>query len=110
MKCTSCKNEISEGAKFCKFCGTPVSAASKDTVTTEKICSNCNQSVSATAKFCKFCGERIDADSSIDNNESNNSTIRNNNKRNAFPFIYLYFWDKTKVNPIEPDTSKKLFE
>ncbi len=74
MKCTSCKNEISEGAKFCKFCGTPVSAASKDTVTTEKICSNCNQSVSATAKFCKFCGERIDADSSIDNNESNNSS------------------------------------
>lgn len=25
-------------------------------------------------------------------------------------FFYLYFWDKTRVNPIEPDTSEKLFE
>lgn len=62
MKCASCNNEINDGAKFCKFCGTPTSVAPKAINPSEKECPNCHQILPATAKFCKFCGEKIAAD------------------------------------------------
>lgn len=50
-KCSKCGNQLSNGAKFCSECGSPVQV--------NKFCSNCGNQVAADAKFCPNCGKSL---------------------------------------------------
>lgn len=49
--CISCGKEISDSAKFCHECGTPVME--------EKLCYNCACVLEGGAKFCQECGVAV---------------------------------------------------
>ncbi|MDD7389455.1 MAG: zinc ribbon domain-containing protein [Lachnospiraceae bacterium] len=62
MICPECKKEISDTAKFCRFCGTKIEQKEITQPDTDmKDCPFCGKSIKRTAKFCKFCGENIAA-------------------------------------------------
>jgi len=56
--CPNCKNEISETATFCKYCGTKIIETVTTTQENIKICPSCNKEISQTATFCKWCGAK----------------------------------------------------
>src|SRR6266446_2181435 len=49
MKCPSCNASMSETAKFCSECGTPLPRA----------CPSCGHANPASAKFCSECGAQL---------------------------------------------------
>jgi len=53
MNCSNCKNQITEGAKFCKICGAAVVDVPK-----QMFCRNCGNQMNEGAQFCKHCGTR----------------------------------------------------
>ena len=55
MSCASCGAELSNGAKFCAECGTPVSAA----------CRSCGTELAPGQKFCPECGTPTAAGSAV---------------------------------------------
>lgn len=60
--CTNCGKPLTENAKFCKHCGTPVTYENIPTVSTfanPNVCINCGGSLTEGAKFCKHCGKPI---------------------------------------------------
>lgn len=57
--CTGCSKEISDDAKFCKYCGkvAAVQEDKKDTV----ICRSCGTEAKSGTRFCRKCGESFGA-------------------------------------------------
>lgn len=60
MNCKKCNAEIQGTSKFCKQCGSPISAESPASIPT-KICPQCGAENSVAAKFCKRDGYAFDA-------------------------------------------------
>jgi ribosomal protein L40E len=60
MNCKKCNAEIQGTSKFCKQCGTPVSAESPASSPT-KICPQCGAENPVAAKFCKRDGYAFEA-------------------------------------------------
>lgn len=58
-KCLKCGQEISDTAKFCRYCGQAVAAKSSKPAVEEKTCPQCLKKVPATAKFCRYCGSQF---------------------------------------------------
>ena len=58
MICTSCNKEIGDGVKFCRYCGSPVAAATP-AVSATVTCPSCQGTLSAGAKFCRYCGSAV---------------------------------------------------
>lgn len=54
MRCTACQREISEGSRFCKYCGVPV-----EQPPAPSRCPRCGSDVKAGAAFCRFCGASL---------------------------------------------------
>ena len=60
MICPECKKEISDTAKFCRFCGSKIEKIEVSKPEPEgKNCPFCGKVVAQKAKFCKFCGGNI---------------------------------------------------
>ena len=59
--CDGCGEPLSEGARFCGFCGAPVEGRR-----TATRCAECGRESSPGARFCGGCGARIDGDKSSD--------------------------------------------
>ncbi len=64
MKCPNCSKEISDTAKFCKYCGSKIEAATQVTapiqMTNEApVCANCGKPLTAKSKFCPACGTPV---------------------------------------------------
>lgn len=57
--CSGCSKEISDDAKFCKYCGkvATVQEDKKDTV----ICRSCGTEAKSGTRFCRKCGESYEA-------------------------------------------------
>jgi hypothetical protein len=57
--CTGCGREISDDARFCRYCGTLTKAQEdkKDTV----ICNSCGTEAKAGSRFCRKCGGTLGA-------------------------------------------------
>lgn len=49
MYCVSCQKEISDGSKFCNYCG------SKQ----DLICDGCGANLSSDSIFCNQCGQKV---------------------------------------------------
>lgn len=49
--CTSCKQPLRQGAKFCDNCGAPVP--------TSNLCKSCGKTLRPGAKFCDNCGSPV---------------------------------------------------
>lgn len=47
-RCTSCREAIAPGSKFCMQCGAPVESA----------CAGCGEKLPAEARFCPACGRK----------------------------------------------------
>ncbi len=63
MICPECKKEISDTAKFCRFCGSKIEKIEVSKPEPEgKYCLFCGAVVAQKAKFCKFCGANISSD------------------------------------------------
>ncbi len=52
--CPKCQSSLSEGARFCAGCGTPVTVASGP-----KFCSGCGGQLQVGARFCPQCGSGV---------------------------------------------------
>ncbi len=59
MKCSNCKSELLEGAKFCTKCGTPVKKSENQGDTPQGVCKSCNAPLQPNAKFCTKCGTPV---------------------------------------------------
>lgn len=72
MKCSVCGKELSDKAKFCTGCGSPVESSVSDyTANTKKydtenhiICPKCGASLSRNVRYCTLCGYNVIKDSS----------------------------------------------
>lgn len=60
MKCTNCGKEITDGQKFCKYCGAPVKIQATTDNPKVKICSKCGAPIKDGFAFCDQCGTPID--------------------------------------------------
>ena len=49
MDCTACGHSISEEAKFCSQCGSPVMRS----------CASCGHDLAPNARFCEQCGSAV---------------------------------------------------
>ncbi len=49
--CSKCGKQLSNDAKFCSNCGSPVAKV--------KFCTNCGKQVASDAKFCPNCGKQL---------------------------------------------------
>lgn len=69
QKCPECGKAVPPNARFCKWCGTPLSkeqddqrpvlnqaTSNEENTPPTKICGNCGRTIKATALFCKWCG------------------------------------------------------
>ena len=54
MKCSKCRHDNPDKAKFCLECGSPMSVT----------CGNCGEELPPGAKFCLECGTRVGEDGS----------------------------------------------
>lgn len=54
--CSSCGNVLTEGARFCAKCGTPVAVAEPSA----SYCSNCGAALAADSCFCHECGTPVE--------------------------------------------------
>ncbi len=59
MKCNNCGETISDGAKFCKFCGAKIEAAP----TVE--CPSCGKALEPDSGFCAYCGAKLKRESFV---------------------------------------------
>ena len=57
MKCQYCRNEMSEGAKFCSLCGKKVIEA--EPAPARRFCPSCGQKAGPGVLFCEYCGMRL---------------------------------------------------
>ena len=57
MKCQYCRNEMSEGAKFCSLCGKKVIEA--EPAPARRFCPSCGQEGKPDMLFCEYCGARL---------------------------------------------------
>ena len=66
-KCRNCNKEISDEAKFCRYCGQKVTedAPAQEASISGKQCPKCLKTVAATAKFCNYCGHALQSDGAI---------------------------------------------
>lgn len=55
MRCVKCNMELSEGSRFCEFCGAPQPAQVK-TVPRAAHCVNCGKEIPFGSRFCPGCG------------------------------------------------------
>jgi predicted RNA-binding Zn-ribbon protein involved in translation (DUF1610 family) len=55
INCPSCGQTLSQNAKFCSSCGSPVPPPKP----TPKFCAQCGAPVSPNAKFCASCGTKL---------------------------------------------------
>lgn len=60
MFCNRCDTEFEEGLRYCKWCGQPLSKASRQTGELLR-CAACGDAVRDTWAFCKSCGGRLAA-------------------------------------------------
>lgn len=77
-KCVKCGGDITEGAKFCSYCGTPVESGSAKDETKERTqvfvdtirkCPNCGEQIGTNATKCPACGfviEKRNVSASLD--------------------------------------------
>ena len=69
QKCPECGKPVPLTARFCKWCGSPLSkeqddqrpvlnqaTSNEENTPPTKICGNCGRTIKATALFCKWCG------------------------------------------------------
>ena len=66
MKCTNCGKEISDGTKFCKYCGAQVKAQSDFNNSFTKICKKCGASLKEGTRFCDKCGTPVYSEFQVD--------------------------------------------
>ena len=66
MKCTNCGKEISDGTKFCKYCGAQVKAQSDFNNSFTKICKKCGASLKEGTRFCDKCGTPVYSEFPVD--------------------------------------------
>ena len=52
MRCEACGKEISDGARFCRFCGAKIEPPKPE----KRFCAQCGAELGESAKFCKKCG------------------------------------------------------
>lgn len=57
MVCKNCGNQISDEAKFCKFCGS--SSPDKSAASPGKFCRACGAQNAEGAQFCQNCGNQL---------------------------------------------------
>lgn len=55
MYCTKCGKEISDGNRFCGFCGNPILPPPQ-----KLVCSACGRELGAGMIFCSYCGTKAD--------------------------------------------------
>lgn len=60
MKCLNCGEEISEGKKFCKYCGAPVKMQTVRDYSTVKKCKKCGSPIKQGYQFCDQCGTPVE--------------------------------------------------
>ena len=77
-KCVKCGGDITEGAKFCSYCGTPVESGTTKDETKERTqvfvgtirkCPNCGEQIGTNATKCPACGfviEKRNVSASLD--------------------------------------------
>ena len=58
MKCSSCGEELPDGAKFCFMCGTEINL---------NLCCGCGTELPVEAKFCFKCGKKREVQATDDN-------------------------------------------
>lgn len=83
--CSHCHQEQSDGAHYCKFCGTNLQNinTNDDTETTViKTCKKCGQKIIGTQQFCQNCGAQID-DSSMNSIVVEPTAINSSNAGSA---------------------------
>lgn len=69
QKCPECGKAVPLTARFCKWCGSPISKEkdapqpvlnqttnNEENTLSTKICGNCGGTIKVTASFCKWCG------------------------------------------------------
>lgn len=61
MKCINCQTENKDSAKFCKGCGSPITAAAQQPDVQSKPCPDCQSDCKPEAKFCPKCGHKFSA-------------------------------------------------
>ena len=57
MKCPNCNNEITDNAKFCRYCGTKI-----ETQPEQAKCPKCGALNRQGATFCDSCGAKMRED------------------------------------------------
>ena len=58
MFCNRCNTEFSEGLRYCKWCGQPLTSSPHSTGELHK-CPTCGDSIRTSWIFCKTCGSRL---------------------------------------------------
>ena len=64
MKCPKCGRELSDGAKFCMYCGTKIelqnlSEKKNDQPKEDRKCPKCGRTASPGDRFCQWCGSPL---------------------------------------------------
>lgn len=54
VTCGNCGKENKDGAKFCRYCGTPLVAKSI------RFCTECGHKIRPGGKFCPACGTKVE--------------------------------------------------
>lgn len=77
-KCLNCGKEISDTAKFCRYCGKAVEVKNDGADNEMKTCPNCLKKVPKEAKFCRHCGSQFEGDQVALTSADNNVDVHKN--------------------------------
>ena len=65
MKCTNCGNEITEGTRYCKYCGAQVILPKYSEKPRVKKCRKCGAPIKEGFVFCDQCGTPLDESETV---------------------------------------------
>lgn len=71
IQCNECGKEISDKAKSCPHCGSPVNELDN-----KKFCKHCGESIDRDCIICPKCGKQVEE---INTNANNGNIVINNN-------------------------------